>query len=145
MKTKISSSSIFLALSGFIITVLGLYFIFLRPALLPEDLRFMGTSLDQIQRLAPGLLIWLQRVFWVMGGYMFATGLLTIYIALATFRTQSKSAQLVVMSASLSSIGWMAIINFTIDSDFKWLILLFNIPWIVALALSWRTRSKNEH
>ena len=74
MKTKLSSSSAFLALSGFILMGLGLYFIFIRPPLLPEDPRFMGTSLDQIQSVIPGLLIWLRRVFWVMGGFMFATG-----------------------------------------------------------------------
>ncbi len=136
MKTKIPSSSIFLALNGLIIAILGLYFIFLRPPLLPEDLRFMQTSLKQMELLAPGLLIWLQRVFWVMGGFMFAIGLLTIYIALVIFRDPSKSTKLVVAIASLSSIGWMAVVNFMINSDFKWLIIIFNIPWIVALALS---------
>lgn len=117
---------------------LGLYFIFLRPALLPEDPRFMGTSLDQIQLVLPGLLIWLHRVFWVMGGFMFATGLLTTYLALTAFQQFSRGAQVVVALAGLTSIGWMAIVNFLINSDFKWLLLAFNLPWIVALILSWR-------
>ena len=38
-----------LALSGAILMVLGLYFVFLRPPLLPEDARFMGTSPAAIQ------------------------------------------------------------------------------------------------
>ncbi|WP_291841195.1 hypothetical protein [Brevundimonas sp.] len=30
----------------------------------------------------------------------------------------------------------MAVTNFAIDSDFKWLLLAFTLPWVVALALS---------
>jgi hypothetical protein len=72
-----------------------------------------------------------------MGGYMFATGLLTTYIAVTAFQQLARGARSVVALAGLTSIGWMAIINFMIDSDFKWLILAFNLPWIVALVLSW--------
>ena len=120
---------------------LGLYFIFIRPPLLPEDPRFMGTTLAEIQAVMPGLLIWLRRVFWVMGGYIFATGLLTVYIAVTAFQQLARGARFVVALAGLSSIGWMVIINFMIDSDFKWLLLAFNLPWIVALVLS-RQESK---
>ncbi len=121
---------------------LGFYFIFIRPPLLPEDSRFMGTTLDQIQLVMPGLLIWLRRVFWVMGGFMFATGLLLLHIALTTYRTHSISTRLVIAAAVLSSIGWMAVVNFLIASDFKWLILTFNLPWIAALVLSLGERRK---
>ena len=40
---------------------LGLYFIVLRPPLLPEDPRFMGTTLAQIRTAVPGLESWLQK------------------------------------------------------------------------------------
>jgi len=33
---------------------LGLYFIVLRPPLLPEDSRFMGTTIAQIRNAVPG-------------------------------------------------------------------------------------------
>ena len=33
------------------------------------------------------------------------------------------------------AIGLMAVVNFTIASDFKWLILSFVVPWVFALAL----------
>ncbi len=56
-------------------------FAFLRPSLLPEDLRYMGASVAQIQSSAPGFPPWLGRVFGVLGGYMFATGLLSVYVA----------------------------------------------------------------
>ena len=134
MKTKLSST--FLAFNGLILMGLGVYFVFIRPPLLPEDPNFMGTSLEQIQSTLPRLLIWLRRVFWVMGGFMFATGLLTVYVAITTFRARSTGAWFVIAIAAVSSIGWMAIVNFMINSDFKWLILMFNLPWIIALVLS---------
>lgn len=140
MKTKPYTSSIFLALNGIILIGLGLYFVFIRPPLLPEDPRFMGATLDEIQSSLPGLLIWLRRVFWVMGGFMFATGLLLLYVAQTTFRAHIGSVRLVVAVAALSSIGWMAAVNFLIASDFKWLLLTFNLPWILALIISWRER-----
>jgi hypothetical protein len=136
MNTKPYASSILLALNGIILMGLGLYFVLLRPPLLPEDPRFMGTSLAEIQTSLPGLLVWLRRVFWVMGGFMFATGLLLLYVAQTTFRAHLTSARLMVALAALSSVGWMAVVNFMIASDFKWLLLTFNLPWISALVLS---------
>lgn len=137
MKPRYISASV-LALGGIILMGLGLYFIFIRPPLLPEDPRFMGMTLAQIQSTMPGLLTWLRRVFWVVGGYIFTTGLLTVYIAATVFQQLGRGARFVVALAGLTSIGWMAIVNFLIDSDFKWLLLAFNLPWIVALAVSWR-------
>ena len=124
-----------LALGGGILVSLGLYFAFLRPPLLPEDLRSMGTSLALIEATVPGLLIWLQRVFRVMGGFMFAAGVLTFYVATSGFRKRERSAFLAVAVAGMSSIGLMAIVNFLIDSDFKWLLLGFALPWVCALVL----------
>ena len=134
-------SATILALGGAILMILGLYFVFLRPPLLPEDPRFMGTSLAQIQMSVPGLLIWLRRVFWVMGGYMFASGLLTFYVALTSFRDRVRGAVGVVAISGLSSIGLMAAVNLMIASDFRWLILSFVIPWALALALYRSERS----
>jgi hypothetical protein len=143
MNTKPDAASILLALDGIILMGLGLYFVLLRPALLPEDPRFMGTTLAEIETSLPGLLVWLRRVFWVMGGFMFATGLLLLYVAQTTFRAHLTSARLMVALAALSSIGWMAIVNFMIASDFKWLLLTFNLPWISALVLSLGGRRKS--
>ena len=75
-----------LALGGVILMAMGIYFGFLRPPLLPEDLKYMGASLTQIQSVIPGLQPWLTRVFGVLGGYLFATGLLTVYVAVTGFR-----------------------------------------------------------
>jgi hypothetical protein len=129
-------ASAMLILGGVILMVMGFYFGFLRPPLLPEDLRFMGASRAQIQSTLPGLELWLGRVFGVLGGYMFATGLLTVYVAAAGFRTGKLGAIAVVSVSGLASIGWMAITNFVIDSDFKWLLLAFTLPWVAAMLLA---------
>ena len=128
-------SATVLALGGMILMILGLYFVFVRPPLLPEDPRYMGASLEQIQATVPGLLVWLRRVFWVMGGYMFATGLLTFYLAVTAFRSRAQGVAAIVILTGLTSIGWMAAVNFIIASDFKWLILSFSLVWAVALVL----------
>ena len=133
---KRSLSSIFIVFQGVLFMGLGLYFAFIRPPLLPEDPRFMGAALADIQGAVPGLVIWLRRVFWVLGGFMFAMGLLTIYIARIVVPHGTRTARLVVALASLASIGWMTIVNFMINSDFKWLLLAFNLPWILALLVS---------
>ena len=128
-------SATLLALGGAVLMALGLYFVFVRPPLLPEDPRFMGTSLAALQATAPGLSMWLRRVFWVMGGYMFATGLLTVYVARTAFRARARGVAAIVALAGLTSIGLMAVVTVLIASDFKWLILSFMIPWVLALAL----------
>lgn len=74
-------SSAVLAVCGIALSGVGLYFIFLRSVLLPEDERYIGASLSQLQATAPNLLDWLGRMFWVMGGYILTTGILTLYIA----------------------------------------------------------------
>jgi hypothetical protein len=50
-----------------------------RPASLPEDVRYIGTDLQALQALAPRLADWLGKVFTVMGGFMAAAELLFAY------------------------------------------------------------------
>jgi|JI10StandDraft_1071094.scaffolds.fasta_scaffold41762_5 hypothetical protein len=68
-------SASILAIGGFLLSAIGVYFIFVRPPLLPEDLQYVGATLSIINATTPNLLPWLQKVFWVMGGYIFTTGL----------------------------------------------------------------------
>jgi hypothetical membrane protein len=134
IKLKPYSAS-FLTLAGFLLAGMGIYFIFFRPALLPEDLRYINTSQAVIQNNFPDLSGWLQKVFWVMGCYIFTTGLLTMCVAQTSFRMRTKGAFIIVAIASICSIGSMTIINFIIQSDFKWVLLAFTLPWIIALIL----------
>ena len=135
MKAKrVASGS--LGLGGLIVMAMGIYFAFLRPALLPEDLRYLGASMAGLQTAAPGLLRWLPRVFGVLGGFLFATGLLTVHLAVSRFRSGEALPLAVVATSGAASIGWMAVTNFRIDSDFKWLLLAFVLPWLLAVASS---------
>ena len=128
-------SAIVLALAGLILAGMGLYFIFLRPPLLPEDLNYMGSTFQNVKENIPGLLNWLQKVFWVMGGYIFTTGLLIIFIAMRSFRTRMNGAFIIITIAGLTSIGFMTIVNFIFNSDFKWMLFVFTLPWAIALIL----------
>ena len=131
-----SYSSTALVLAGLMLAGIGLYFIFLRPSLLPEDLRYMGSTLENVKQNMPGLSNWLQKVFWVMGGYVFTTGLLIIFISVTSFRNRLPGAFSIVALAGISSIGLMTVVNFIISSDFKWLLLIFTLPWATALILN---------
>ena len=128
-------SAFFLLLGGFLLAGMGIYFIFLRPSLLPEDSKYIGLSLSTIENNIPGLSAWLKKVFWVMGGYIFTTGLLIMYVAKTTFRTRTKGGFIIVLIAGLTSIGSMTMVNFMLQSDFKWVLLAFTIPWFLALIL----------
>ena len=130
-------SSILLALCGMIMAGIGLYFGFLRPALLPEDARYIGVSVSDAETALPHLSDWLRRVFAVMGGYIFTSGLLTIYLALTAVRNREPGIRWVIAAAGLTSIGWMAMINFMIASDFRWILLGFALLWTTAVALYW--------
>ena len=122
-----------LAFGGVFLMLMGLYFAFIRPPLLPEDLRYIGTSAIPLQNMMPGLQSWLARVFDVVGGYIFATGLLTFHVAITGLRNRQPLPRVVIAASGLASIGSMAIVNFLIDSDYKWLLLAMTLPWLLAL------------
>ncbi len=124
-----------LVLAGVLCMVMGVYFIFLRPPLLPEDSAYMGTTLPSINGAVPGLSAWLEKVFWVLGGYIFATGLMIVYVANTSFKNRLKGAFSIVTITGLSSIGIMTCINFSINSNFKWMLLAFTLPWLIGLIL----------
>ena len=132
LKLKTYSASL-LAVGGLLLVAMGIYFVFIRPPLLPEDLRYMQTNLSVIINSATGLRSWLQKVFWVMGSYIFTTGFLTIFIAVTSFRKRAPGAFIIIAIAGISSIVIMAVVNFMIGSDFKWVLLTFTLPWIIAL------------
>ena len=130
-------SSIILASAGIALVGTGLYFIVLRPPLLPEDLRYMGLSAGQLNIVRPRLEAWLSNVFLVMGGYVLATGALTITLAATSFRAHHWGAAIGVLIGGAASIGLMAAVNFAINSDFKWMIFSMALLWVCSLGLFW--------
>ena len=114
---------------------MGLYFIVLRPALLPEDVRYMGLSALQLEIVRPRFEVWLAQVFRVLGGYVLATGVLTITLAATSFRAHHWGAAIGALIGGAASIGLMAAVNFAINSDFKWAIFSMALLWACSLVL----------
>ena len=130
-------SAILLATAGASLVLMGVYFLWLRPPLLPEDIRFMALSDAELQAVRPNLEAWLSHVFQVMGGFVAATGVLTITLAATSFRAHRRGAGIGALVAGIASIGLMAGVNFAIDSDFKWLQLGMALIWPISLAVFW--------
>ena len=84
-------STLVLTLGGVVLVGVGLYFALLRPPLLAEDARFIGTSREAIERTIPGLAAWLGWVFKVIGGFIAASGLLTAYVANTALRARAPA------------------------------------------------------
>jgi hypothetical protein len=121
---------------------LGAYFIFLRPPLLPEDLRFVAftrVSAAELDRLTG----WLRLVFTVMGGQMAGVGVLAVLLASRLGRSPANRADLVGLAAAGAvSVGLMSAVNFLLASDFRFALLLPVVLWALALAtLVWDRRS----
>ena len=112
---------------------LGVYFIFLRPSLLPEDPRFMGTTIEQIRIAVPGLESWLKKVFTVMGGFMAGAGVLTVFIATVVMRLRLKGAAWALGISGALTVVLMSATNFALYSDFRWLLLLPALLWLAGL------------
>ena len=130
-------SSIVLVMAGVTLIGTGIYFLFLRPPLLPEDIRYMALPPAQFDVLRPRLELWLTHVFRVMGGYVLATGVLMVTLAVTSFRQHSTPAAIGALIGGAASIGWMTAVNFLIDSDFKWVLLAMALLWAVSLVLFW--------
>ena len=124
-----------LAGCGVWLVALGLYFIVLRPPLLPEDTRFMGSSLEQVRAALPGLEGWLQRVFTVMGGFIAGTGVLTLFVAWEAMPSGLRGASWAIALTGALTVALMSAINFDLHSDFKWLLLVPPLVWLGGLVL----------
>jgi hypothetical protein len=117
---------------------LGLCFMFLRPPLLPEDLRYLGRTLAEIDAAEPELAPWLHRVFTVMGGFMSATGVLTGFVVMNAAPRDKKATGVVLAVVGLLSVVTMSAANFAIQSDFKWLLLVPAMLWAIGVAACFR-------
>ncbi len=130
-------SALVLAAAGVAVAATGLYFILLRPPLLPEDVRYMGLWSAQLDVVRPHFGAWLSQVFRVFGGYILATGVLTVTVAATSFRAHDRGAALGAAIGGAASIGLMAAVNFIINSDFKWMLLAIALAWACSLILFW--------
>jgi hypothetical protein len=123
---------------------LGLYFILLRPALLPEDTRFIGSSLAQVRAALPGLEGWLHRVFAVMGGFIAGAGILTVFMAWVAMPAGRKGTSWVIALTGALTVALMSVTNFALSSDFRWLLLVPVLVWLAGLVLYVASRRRHR-
>ena len=127
-------------LCGIWLVALGAYFLFLRPALLPEDPRYIGSSLEAIRLAVPGLERWLRHVFNVMGGFMIATGVMTTLAACHLPARRELTTFAALLVAGTVSVGLMSATNFFLNSNFRWLLVLPVLLWLAGLLCYRRER-----
>ncbi|MES2226811.1 MAG: hypothetical protein V4540_03460 [Pseudomonadota bacterium] len=114
---------------------LGFYFIFLRPALLPEDLHYLGTDLQALEAAAPLLAGWLGKVFMVMGGFMAGAGVLVAYLGWEVMAAQPRGMTPVLALFGPFTLALMSAVNFALSSDFRWLLVVPSVVWATAVTL----------
>lgn len=121
---------------GVALAGMGVFFIFLRPALLAEDLRFLGRSASEIGQSVPRLASWLRLVFAVLGGQAVAAGGLVAFVAVTAVQSNQWAVAdaLALVIAGAVSIGIMVVVNFIIGSAFRWVLL--GIAGLLAAAIT---------
>lgn len=120
---------------GVWLVALGLYFMVVRPPLLPEDPRFRGTTLAQLRLAVPGMEGWLQKVFTVLGGFMAGAGVLTVWVATVAMPARLKGTSWALALSGALTVALMGATNFALRSDFRWLLLVPVLAWAVGLVL----------
>ena len=137
-----TTSAILLAISGAGLVLAGVYFLMLRPPLLPEDIWYMGLPDTAFASVRAALELWLSQVFRVMGGYILATGVLTVALAATAYCKHNRIAFGGAAVAGAASIGLMSVVNFAIESDFKWLLFGMALVWASSLVMFWVEESR---
>ena len=112
---------------------LGGYFMFIRSPLLPEDLRYLGSSATQVEALLPNMASWLRNVFTVMGGFIAGCGVLGFFVSVRVVPQPVDGTGIVLGVTGLLTVATMSVTNFVIDSDFKWLLLVPPVIWLLGL------------
>ena len=112
---------------------LGGYFMFVRPPMLPEDLRYIGSSATQVEALLPHMASWLRNVFTVMGGFIAGCGVLVVFVSVRLVPQCVHGTGIALGFTGLFTVSTMSWINFALDSDFKWLLLVPALAWLVGL------------
>ena len=73
-------------------------------------MRYIALPAAQFDAVRPRVELWLSHVFKVMGGYVLATGVLTITLAATSFRPHNWGAAAGALIGGAASIGWMALL-----------------------------------
>ena len=128
------------ALSGILLLVLGLltmgtavFFLVLRPALLPEDIRHTGIDPGT---LPPAFLEWLGTVFRTWGGFIAGFGVPLRGIGGFLLSGRARCLYWATAIGAVVAFGRFLFSNILLDSDFLWFIsALFALAAATAISL----------
>ena len=101
----------------------AIYFLAIRPPMLPEDAHFTGVAVDEI---SPQMADWLSVVFQTWGGFMAGFGILILGVAGYLMTLRPSYLRWGAAIAVLVAFGRFLVSNIILRSDF--------LPFIVALA-----------
>lgn len=138
LRTSLSATMVTV---GLLTVGTGVYFMTLRPALLPEDLRFAALDRTQIPM---ALVPWLQIVFRTWGGFIVGLGLCLLGQGASCIAGRSGLATMGTTLGLLFAFGSFLVSNIQIRSAFLWFIVLLffgAVAIATLLALSWRRRT----
>ena len=127
-------------LSGILLLALGLltmgtavFFLVLRPALLPEDIRHTGIDPGT---LPPAFLEWLGTVFRTWGGFIAGFGVLLLGIGGFLLSGRARCLYWATAIGAVVAFGRFLFSNILLDSDFLWFIsALFALAAATAISL----------
>jgi hypothetical protein len=128
------------SLGGALVVALGIltlgtaiYFLALRPPLLPEDIRHTGV---EPELLPPAFLDWLAIVFTTWGGFIAGFGALLIGIGAFILTGRDRWLYWMTALGILVAFGRFLISNIILSSDFLWFISgLFLVAFAAATLL----------
>jgi predicted membrane channel-forming protein YqfA (hemolysin III family) len=123
---------------------LGGYFMFARLPLLPEDLRYLGSSAIHVDEALPQLGAWLRKVFTVMGGFIAGCGVLISFMGVRAVPQRLGGTGIALGCAGLLTVATMSWTNFMLDSNFKWLLLAPAVAWLFGI-VSYVAGRRPEH
>ena len=126
------TSGLLLAFLAVLTCGTGVYLLALRPAMLPEDIRY--TKLNP-QEMSAEALEWVQIVFRTWGGFVLGFGIFMMAVAVYIVTGRRISLQWGVPAAVLVSFGRFLASNVRLQSEFLWFIAtLFVLSVVTALS-----------
>jgi hypothetical protein len=133
MSISAKALALTLAVLGVLTAATGLYFMLLRPPLLPEDVRFMGLAESEIPA---AMRSWLSIVFRTWGGFMVGLGLCVLGAAMRVASGCARWSRFGMAAGLVFAFGSFLASNVQLRSEFLWFIaLLFVVATACALLL----------
>jgi hypothetical protein len=135
------AGGLLLLVLGVLTMGLGAYFSFLRPALLPEDLRFTGADPGLLD---PRMVAWLRIVFRTWGGFMVGFGILLGAVGGELLSARRSVLRWGAAAAVLVAFGRFLLSNLQLRSDYLLFIAGLFIAVIVAAGLLVSSRDRGR-